>query len=154
MTISAAYMHTNLIADDWRALADFYVRVFGCVPVPPERDLAGDAIERGTGIPGVHLMGMHLRLPGTGENGPTLEIYQYNLPAEAGVKAVNRPGFGHLAFRVDDVNAAREQVLAAGGRPVGDVVTTAVGDDRQITWCYLADPEGNILELQSAITLK
>ena len=34
----ARYAHTNLIARDWRRLSDFYVRVFGCVPVPPERD--------------------------------------------------------------------------------------------------------------------
>src|SRR5678815_5648625 len=28
------YVHTNLIARDWRALARFYEDVFGCVPVP------------------------------------------------------------------------------------------------------------------------
>lgn len=38
MVSSAKYMHTNLIAEDWRTLADFYQHVFGCVPVPPERD--------------------------------------------------------------------------------------------------------------------
>ena len=36
---------------------------------------------------------------------------------------VNRPGFGHLAFAVDDVHAAREAVLDAGGSAVGEVVT-------------------------------
>ena len=29
--------------------------------------------------------------------------------------AVNRPGFGHIAFSVEDVAAARAEVLAAGG---------------------------------------
>ncbi len=154
MAISATYMHTNLIANDWRELADFYIEVFGCEPVPPERYLAGEALARGTGIPGAHLMGVHLRLPGHGEHGPTLEIYHYNRLADEGQKAVNRPGYGHLAFRVDDVHQARAAVLAAGGSAVGEIVTTAVGDDRQITWCYLTDPEGNILELQSAVTPK
>jgi hypothetical protein len=41
MTLQATYVHTNLIAHDWRALAEFYQQVFGCVPVPPERDLSG-----------------------------------------------------------------------------------------------------------------
>jgi hypothetical protein len=43
--------------------------------------------------------------------------------------AVNRPGFGHIAFVVNDVPSAREAVLAAGGQSVGDVVTlvTAAG---------------------------
>jgi hypothetical protein len=37
----ARYGHTNLIARDWRRLATWYERLFGCVPVPPERDYAG-----------------------------------------------------------------------------------------------------------------
>jgi predicted enzyme related to lactoylglutathione lyase len=154
MTIHATYTHTNLIARDWRTLADFYVQVFGCVPVPPERDLAGEPIERGTAIPGAHLQGEHLRLPGYGEAGPTLEIYQYNLLADAGQKAINRPGFAHLAFRVEDLESARQQVLAAGGSTLGEVVTTQVGADRLITWCYMTDPEGNAVELQTALRLR
>ena len=53
MTINARYVHTNLIARDWRALARFYQEVLGCVPVPPERDLSGPDMDAGTGIPGV-----------------------------------------------------------------------------------------------------
>ncbi len=148
----AAYTHTNLIAKDWRNLADFYIQVFGCVPVPPERDLAGGPLERGTGIAGAHLRGMHLRLPGYGESGPTLEIFTYEPLAEAGEKAVNRPGYGHLAFRVEDLAEARARVLAAGGRAIGEIVTTRVGAGQQISWCYVTDPEGNALELQTAVT--
>ena len=62
--------------------------------------------------------------------------------------AVNRPGYGHLAFAVDDVAAAREAVLAAGGRAVGGVVTTPVGEAGHVTWAYVTDLEGNVLELQ------
>ena len=69
----ARYVHTNLIARDWRRLARFYQDVFGCVPVPPERNLSGTEMEAGTGVPGARLQGMHLRLPGTGPDGPTLE---------------------------------------------------------------------------------
>ena len=119
MILNARFAHVNLIAHDWRALADFYVRVFGCSPVPPERDLRGEALEAGTGLPGAHLRGMHLRLPGYGDDGPTLEIFQYDILADRPATAVNRPGYGHLAFRVDGVSAAREAVLAAGGRAIG-----------------------------------
>ena len=31
---------------DWRRLASFYEAVFGCTPVPPERDYSGDLAER------------------------------------------------------------------------------------------------------------
>lgn len=143
------YVHTNLIARDWRALAQFYQEVFGCTPVPPERNLSGPGLEAGTGIRGARLQGAHLRLPGYGADGPTLEIFQYADSVAPVTPAVNRPGFAHLAFSVGSVEQAREQVLRAGGSPVGDVVTTTISPDLHVTWCYVTDPEGNILELQS-----
>ncbi len=149
MAIAARYVHTNLIAADWRTLADFYQQLFGCTPVPPERDFQGATLEAGTGIAGAHLRGMHLRLPGYGADGPTLEILNYNILTNRDQTAVNRPGYGHLAFAVDDVAAARAAVLAAGGRAVGEVVTLQVATGAQVTWCYVTDPEGNVVELQS-----
>jgi predicted enzyme related to lactoylglutathione lyase len=149
MVIVAKYVHTNLIAEDWRALADFYEQVFGCLPVPPERDFQGEKLEAGTGIPCAHLRGIHLRLPGWGANGPTLEIFNYNVLESRSHTAVNRPGFGHIAFSVDDVADAQTAVLQAGGRAVGEIVTLQVGAGAKVTWCYVTDPEGNIIELQS-----
>ena len=149
MIRGARYVHTNLVARDWRRLARFYQDVFGCVPVPPERDLSGAAMEAGTGVPGAHLRGMHLRLPGSSPEGPTLEVFQYTQPADEVPRAVNRPGFAHIAFAVDSVADAREQVLSHGGSPVGEVVTVAVSAHARVTWCYVRDPEGNIVELQS-----
>jgi len=149
MSISAKYVHTNLIARDWRRLAGFYEQLFGCIPVPPERDFQGEKLEAGTGIPGAHLQGAHLRLPGCGENGPTLEIFNYNILEDVGKSAVNQPGFGHIAFSVEDVAAAQKAVLAAGGQTVGGIVTLQIASGAKVTWCYVTDPEGNILELQS-----
>ena len=147
--IDARFGHVNLIARDWRRLADFYSRVLGCVPVPPERDYAGPALEAGTGIDGAALRGVHLRLPGHGPHGPTLEIFQYESGPAALPTAANRPGFGHIAFVVPDVSAARATFLADGGRAVGQVVTSTTADRRRVTWTYMADPEGNIVELQA-----
>lgn len=149
MRIAAKYVHTNLIARDWRALASFYQQLFGCIPVPPERDFQGEKLEAGTGIPGAHLRGVHLRLPGYGDNGPTLEIFSYNILENRDRTAVNRPGFGHIAFSVDDVAAAQKAVLQAGGHAVGEIVSLQVAIDAKVTWCYVTDPEGNIIELQS-----
>lgn len=149
MTLDARYGHTNIIARDWRALSDFYQRVFGCVPVPPERDYSGPDLEAGTGVRGAAVQGVHLRLPGYGEAGPTLEIYSYTILAEAQPTAVNRPGFGHIAFAVPDVPRARAEVLARGGHALGQVVTLETATGAKVTWCYVADPEGNVVELQS-----
>jgi predicted enzyme related to lactoylglutathione lyase len=153
--MKARFAHVNLVARDWRRLAAFYQRVFGCLPVPPERDLRGPWLEEATGLAGAHIRGQHLRLPGTGENGPTLEIFEYD-PAAAEApagspapeKQVNRPGFGHIAFAVEEVGAAREAVLAAGGTELGPITTVPIAGAGTITFAYLRDPEGNILELQ------
>lgn len=147
--IDARFGHANLVADDWRALAGFYERVFGCVFVPPERDLGGPVLEAGTGVAGATIRGAHLRLPGLGDSGPTLEIFQYGSGPDRPPTAINRPGFGHIAFAVPDVAPAREAVLAEGGGVVGEIVTTGTSDGRRVTWTYLTDPEGNIIELQA-----
>jgi predicted enzyme related to lactoylglutathione lyase len=149
MTIIAKYSHTNLIARNWQELAKFYQQLFGCIPVPPERDFQGKNLDAGTGIPGAHIWGMHLRLPGYGNDGPTLEIFNYNILKDREETAVNRIGFGHIAFSVDDVFAARQAVLQAGGKLIGEIVTLEILTGARVTWCYVTDPEGNIIEIQS-----
>lgn len=149
MIPNAKYAHTNVIARDWRALSRFYQRVFGCLPVPPERDYAGPDLEAGTGVPGSAVKGVHLRLPGQGPNGPTLEIYSYSITADPVRPEVNRPGFAHIAFVVPDVRTAQQEVINEGGGTIGDIVTLETTTGARVTWCYVRDPEGNIIELQS-----
>lgn len=147
--MKAKYVHTNIIAEDWQKLANFYTRVFGCVFVPPERDYSGEELDAGTGLVNAHLRGAHLRLPGWGEDGPTVEIYSYDVLEPRPQLAVNRPGIGHMAFEVDDVNAASKEVIAHGGRTLGEIITLTTKVGTKVTWCYMADPEDNIIELQS-----
>lgn len=146
--MNVRFVHTNLIAGDWKRLADFYERIFGCQRVPPERDLQGQWLEDATGVPGAEIRGIHLRLPGYGDEGPTLEIFQYK-PEESRTKtAANCPGFAHIAFAVDDVEKVRDAVIAAGGGSVGKVVSLKIAGAGDITFAYVSDPEGNIIELQ------
>ncbi len=149
MIQGARYVHTNLIARDWEALVKFYESVFGCVRVPPERNFSGPVLEAGTGVKSAALRGMHLRLPGHGSEGPTLEIFSYSRLAEGPAPVVNRPGFAHIAFEVASVSDAQQAVLTAGGSTVGEIVTLTTATGRRMTWCYVTDPEGNIIELQS-----
>ena len=89
---------------------------------------------------------MHLRLPGC--DGPTLEIFQYSPAGDASGKALNRPGFAHIAFAVEDVARSREAVLAAGGRQLGALSSREIPGAGTVTFVYMSDPEGNALELQ------
>ena len=147
--MKAKYKHTNIIARDWQKLAQFYQDVFGCVIIPPERDLTGPWLDIGTGVPNAHLKGVHLRLPGHGDNGPTLEIYQYTHNAPRSTTTANREGIMHLAFEVNSVEEATSVILKNGGSKVGDITSTEMKGVGQLTFVYLADPEGNIIELQS-----
>jgi len=148
MTISARYVHTNLVARDWQCLVEFYTGVFGCEPVPPLRQLDEEWVSRATGIKSATISGMHLRLPGYGESGPTLEIFQYNQLAEGSEPVINRPGLAHLAFSVENVRSALKEVIAAGGKILGEVVDADIPGVGRICFVYAADPEGNLLELQ------
>ena len=148
MPIRAKYVHTNLIAKDWKRLVRFYIDVFGCEPKGPERDLSGAWLDSVNAVPNAHLTGVHLRLPGYGEDGPTLEIFSYDELAERGMPVANQCGFAHIAFAVDDVDQALEAVIAASGGTVGRVATTEVDSVGVLRVVYARDPEGNIVELQ------
>ena len=143
------YTHTNIVSKDWKKLAEFYIEVFNCTPVLPERDLSGSWLDKGTGVENAVLKGMHLRLPGFGDSGPTLEIYQYDNIKDNYPPQANRKGLGHLAFHVDDVEEIYKKVLSAGGSELGEIVKNEVEGVGLLTFVYIADPEGNIIEIQN-----
>ena len=146
---NARFGHVNVTSANWRRLAEFYGDLFGCEVVPPERDYRGPDLEAATRVAGAHLTGAHLRLPGHGDTGPTIEIYQYDAVEPSREPRVDRAGWGHVAFQVPDVEAALDAVVAAGGSRFGDVVTLTTSSGSRVTWCYAADPDGNLLELQA-----
>jgi predicted enzyme related to lactoylglutathione lyase len=146
--ISSKFVHVNIVAEKWERLAEFYKQVFGCIPVPPRRNLSGRWLEKATKIKGAEIRGVQLRLPGYGEQGPMIEIFTYNVHKKRTETSSNKLGFGHIAFSVDDVQAAREAVLAAGGGVLGDLVQVDIPGLGRIKFVYAKDPEGNIIELQ------
>ena len=148
MPIPAKYVHTNLIARDWKRLVRFYTDVFGCKPKDPERDMSGAWLDSVTSLGNAHLTGVHLRLPGYEQDGPTLEIFSYDELVERGMPAANHCGFAHIAFAVGDVDQALQAVIAADGGVVGKIATTELPGVGVLRVVYARDPEGNIVELQ------
>ena len=142
------FVHTNLVARDWKKLADFYIQAFGCKRKPPERNLSGEWLDKATSLKGVHIRGIHLRLPGYREDGPTLEIFQYSREKRGRRPAVNKPGFGHIAFAVRDVAKTLQKVERCGGGRVGQRVSTEIEGVGRIDFVYARDLEGNVIELQ------
>ena len=143
------YVHTNIISKDWRKLSAFYQEVFQCKPIPPQRAQEGSWLSQGTGVTQASLEGEHLLFPGYDPDGPTLEIYSYQHMLEKDTEAAaNRQGLGHLAFEVADVAEVLRQVVALGGKALGQVTTQKLPGQGNITFVYCCDPEQNIIELQ------
>ncbi len=142
------YVHTNLVAKDWKKLARFYIEVFDCVPIAPERNLHGDWLDRITCMKGLRIRGIHLKLPGY-NNGPTLEIFQYNKPSVENKKCIHNYGFGHTAFHVSNVEEILEKILAGGGSKYGELIEKEIEYLGIIKAIYVKDPEDNIIEIQN-----
>lgn len=143
------FVHTNIISENWKKLADFYINVFECKPLLLERNLSGKWLDNGTGLKNVSLTGIHLRLPGYGKSRPTLEIFQYNKMIENEHPAANRKGFGHIAFQVNDVEGTLKKVIVNGGKAIGKIITEEVAGVGILSFIYVADPEENLIELQN-----
>jgi predicted enzyme related to lactoylglutathione lyase len=144
------YVHTNIIAKDWKNLAKFYEEVFDCKPVFPERKLSGEWLDIGTGIKNAKLEGIHLRLPGYGDQGPTLEIFSYSENIEKALPPkANREGYGHLAFQVVNLEETIEKVIKNNGSKIGEVTNKEIEGVGKLSFIYLTDPEKNIIEIQN-----
>lgn len=143
------FAHTNIAAKNWKSLADFYIKVFDCRVKPPERKLSGEWLDQGTGLQNASLEGVHLLLPGHGDNGPTLEIFTYKDMRDHAPVMANDIGFTHIAFEVDDVRKTLDLALKNGGRMLGKVTEKKVEGVGNLVFVYFRDPEENIIEIQS-----
>lgn len=143
------FAHTNIITDDWKKLAGFYINVFDCEPLFPERDLRGNWLDKATNIENAHLTGIHLALPGFENNSPTLEIFQYDHNLENPEAVTNRKGFGHIAFKVDNVLEILNRLIENGGSQLGEVIESDVAGLGHLTFVYAKDIDGNIIEIQN-----
>ena len=93
----------------------------------------------------VGLRGVMLRSP----NGYRIELL-HRAGNVAGLQAANPAeaaltrGFGHIALDVPDVDAAHAQLLAGGA---ADRMTPRPSPEPGVRMAYVADPEGNLIEL-------
>jgi catechol 2,3-dioxygenase-like lactoylglutathione lyase family enzyme len=88
-------------------------------------------------------------------NGPRIELICYRQPSgerPKGVGTANAQGIGHIAFRVEDIDAIVRTLTEAGVSFLSEVQNVP---DAQVTYSngvrkrlvYFRDPEGNLLEL-------
>jgi len=148
------FAHLNIVAKNWKRLSDFSIKVFNSRIKPPERHLSGGWLDQATGLKNAKISGVHLLLPGHGDNGPTLEIFSYEDAYNSTLTMANYIGFTHIAFEVDDVERILNTALSYDAELLGEITEKEFENIGNLKFVYFRDPEGNIVEIQSWKKLK
>ena len=109
--------------------------------------MQGAWLDAATGLVRARLQGMHLRLPGRGSDGPTLEIHSYGETGARPLSMPNDTGYGHVALSPEDVSSAVRELVAHRGKVLGEITSTTVVGVGDLEVTYVRDPEGSIIEL-------
>ena len=100
-------------------------------------------VARVVGIEGADIETAYVQAPGH-----RVELIEYKGPADRG-RVVSRPcdtGFAHIAFDVDDIDAALEAAAAYDVRPVGPVEDMQHGPNKGGRVVYTRDADGVTVE--------
>jgi len=100
-----------------------------------------------TGVAGADMVIAYVRGPGH-----SLELIEYKGPADRG-RVVSRPcdtGFAHIAFNVDDVDAAVAASAPHGFVPIAAPVAINAGPNKGRKVVYLRDDDGVTVEFIEA----
>ena len=134
--IAARLDHAGLAVADLAAAAAWFCDVFGLVP---ELTLKVDAIDLSIEMLIHPAFGYRVELlhrPGTGAGADGQPAH----PAAAALRA----GYGHVAFAVADLDGAFDRAVARGARPV---MRPCPAPEPGVLMAFVADPEGNLIEL-------
>jgi catechol 2,3-dioxygenase-like lactoylglutathione lyase family enzyme len=136
--------HIGLTVGDLDRSIQFYCTVLDCV-VRERAVIKGAEVETLTGISGAVIHTADLSL----SDGGMLELLQYCGPSRT-VLAQRRfdAGHSHIAFTVNDVDAARMRALSAGALDCSPpVILNEPGSSwDQARVCYALDPDGRTIE--------
>ena len=143
--------HVGFTVPDMDEAVDFFETVFGGVTVLSTGliDVDDAYMRQRLGVPGnCRIEDIKVLRVGNGSN---LEIFRYSGdpdPAQT-LKRNSQPGGFHLAFQVDDADAAAARLRAAGVDVLDGPNHVDAGPMAGLTWCYLRAPWGQYLEIVS-----
>lgn len=125
--------HVGLSVADLEAQTQWYSDALGLSTTTPFE------------IPPIQLRGVFL----VGQNGLAIELLQRE-GSQPGLQAANpaeallTQGFGHVCFRVEDVDTLHATLLAAGA---SERMAPQQSPEPGVRMSFVADPEGNLIEL-------
>ena len=141
----AGLHHVGVTVRDLDASIRFYHDVLGLeFRNEPSPWFEGDDLGRAVGVPGAVLRQVSLRL---GDS--TLELLEYEQPPSdtAGPLRSQSLGASHVAFLVDDIEAAKAELETKGIEFFSGVNVVDEGVLAGWRWVYFSDPDGYPLEL-------
>ena len=137
--------HVGVVVDDLPAATAFFgelgLRLVGSGSVE------GDWVDRIVGLDGIRA---EFAMVETADGNGRLELVKFHAPSGPGgdrEAPANVPGLRHVAFVVDDIDAAVGGLRARGAELVGEV--QRAGESYPL--CYVRGPEGIIVELAEKI---
>lgn len=137
--------HSALAVADLESATRFYTAAFG-YEVIFENPGITDLIVGMVGIPGLECDLVQLQHPTTRH---VLELLEFrNVAPGMEDRGPTRPGSGHIAFFVDDLDLSLERVLKMGAELLGEITHWPAGpgwpEGRSV---YCKDPSGTVFEL-------
>jgi catechol 2,3-dioxygenase-like lactoylglutathione lyase family enzyme len=138
--------HTGFTVSNLDRSLAFYRDLLG-MQLVMMRDTTEEYVSQVTGFPNAHIKIALLKI--SPDDHHMLELLQYvSHPGEPTDRATNRPGNGHLAIRVDDLQAWYQRLSEAGVefRSSGPVPVSA-GVNAGAQAVYMRDPDGFTIEL-------
>ncbi len=142
--------HVAFTVPDIEAATRFFVEVIGCETVYEVGPFQADDDWMARHL-GVHPRAVikTLRMLKC-RNGASLELFEYEAPDQTHDLPRNSDHGGHhLAFYVDDMEAAIAHLKAAGVEVQGEPTFMGEGPSAGLTWVYFLAPWGMQLELAS-----
>ncbi len=146
----SAIDHINIVVSDLERSVKFYTELLGFKEINKVH-LEGEWIDSIVGLEGVVADVVFIVAP---EGEPKIELLCYKSPRSDSIPTnslANTVGLRHIAFRVDDIQAASEKLKAAGvkllSEPIAVPATLMAQNPVRKTLCYFHDPDGVLLEI-------
>jgi len=137
--------HTGFTVSDIERSIVFYRDVLGMALIHRQQGTA-PYLATVTGFPGARLQMAFLKI--SPDDPQVLELLEYSShPADPTDRATNRPGNGHLCFKVDDIHEWHRFLSAQGVRTISEPARITAGVNEGAWAIYLRDPDGFTIEL-------
>ena len=135
--------HVGLTVPNLKEAVDFFVDVVGCEDFFTNRgSLRDDDWMKEN-------MNVHPKAVPTNHrvrcgNGANFELFEYQSPDQRTVQPKNSDyGGHHLAFYVDDIEAAVAYLRGKGLKVLGEIKTNTAGPTQGLSWIYVLAPWGS-----------